>query len=171
MNKKIILSCVFIVLIVIVIMTGGFLLKPIAKVGNDTVRMYEFIGYAVSDNQIILERTAEKLAFKRIIEETNVTVSEAEIQTELNAMNTSDISYETCRKSMLQQKVIEKYASEVTITANAARIYYEENKGRYGENEPEFERVKSDMQMEMGVAKYEERLSKLKAEYAVSISQ
>ena len=48
-------------------MTGGFLLKPIAKVGNDTVRMYEFIGYAVSDNQIILERTAEKLAFKRIM--------------------------------------------------------------------------------------------------------
>lgn len=153
-------------------MTGHFLLKPVAKVGNDTVRMYEFIGYSISDEQHILERMADDIAFKKLIEETGVTVSEEEVQREMEAVKKqSDISYETCLKSILHQKAIEKYASEFQITADKARTYYENNKWRYGETEPDFEKVKSDMQMEMGVAKYEERLYKIREEYKVSISK
>ena len=108
-------------------MTGHFLLKPISKVGNDTVRMYDFIRYTFSDKQFILERMAENVAFNRLVKEVNVTVSDTEIQTELNALeNKTDISYKTCQKSILQQKVIEKYASEIKVTAENARQYYEE---------------------------------------------
>ena len=170
MKKKIIVCCAFVILFVIVIVTGHFLLKPIAKVGNDTVIMYDFIRYTFSDKQFILERMAENVAFNRLVKEANVTVSDTEIQTELNALeNKTDISYKTCQKSILQQKVIEKYASEIKVTAENARQYYEDYKWRYSETEPEFETVKTDMQMEMGVAKYEERLSRLKEDCKVSI--
>ena len=172
MKRKIIICCAFAIFIVIVIVTGHFLLKPVAKVGNDTVRMYEFIGYSISDEQHILERMADDIAFKKLIEETGVTVSEEEVQREMEAVKKqSDISYETCLKSILHQNAIEKYASEFQITADNARKYYENNKWRYGEEEPDFEKVKSDMQMEMGVAKYEERLYKIREEYKVSISK
>lgn len=172
MKRKIIICCAFAIFIVIVIVTGHFLLKPVAKVGNDTVRMYEFIGYSISDEQHILERMADDIAFKKLIEETGVTVSEEEVQREMEAVKKqSDISYETCLKSILHQKAIEKYASEFQITADKARTYYENNKWRYGEADPDFEKVKSDMQMEMGVAKYEERLYKIREEYKVSISK
>lgn len=172
MKRKIIICCAFAIFIVIVIVTGHFLLKPVAKVGNDNVRMYEFIGYSISDEQHILERMADDIAFKKLIEETGVTVSEEEVQREMEAVKKqSDISYETCLKSILHQKAIEKYASEFQITADKARTYYENNKWRYGETEPDFEKVKSDMQMEMGVAKYEERLYKIREEYKVSISK
>lgn len=170
MNKKIIMCCAFIVFFVIVIVTGHFLLKPIAKVGNDTVRMYKFIEYAISDEQHVLERMADDLAFKKIIEETGVTVTEKEINAEMNALGKqSDISYETCLKSILHQKAIEKYASEFEITVDKARTYYENNKWHYGEAEPDFEKVKSGMQMDMGVAKYEERLYKIREENKASI--
>lgn len=170
MKKKVIICCAFAIFFVIVIVIGHFLLKPIAKVGTDTVRMYEFIGYAISDEQHVLGRMAEDLAFKKLIEETQVTVTEEEVNAEMNALKKqSDISYETCLKSILHQKAIEKYASEFEITADKARNYYENNKWRYGEAEPDFEKVKSDMQMEMGVAKYEERLYKIREENKVSI--
>lgn len=170
MKKKVIICCAFAIFFVIVIVTGHFLLKPIAKVGTDTVRMYEFIGYAISDEQHVLGRMAEDLAFKKLIEEIQVTVTEEEVNAEMNALKKqSDISYETCLKSILHQKAIEKYASEFEITADKARAYYENNKWRYGEAEPDFEKVKSDMQMEMGVAKYEERLYKIREENKVSI--
>ena len=170
--KKIIICCVFVFFFVIVIVIGHFLLKPVAKVGNDTVRMYEFIGYSISDEQHVLGRMADDIAFKKFIEETGVTVSEDEVEQEMNAVKKhSDISYETCLKTILHQKAIEKYASEFQITADKARTYYENNKWRYGEEEPDFEKVKSDMQMEMGVAKYEERLYKIREECKVSISK
>ena len=157
---------------VVILMKGHFLLKPIAKIGDDSVRMYEFIGYSLSNEQQILERMADDIAFKKIIEETGVTVTEEEVQRELNALNEhSDISYETCLNTILHQKAIEKYASEFEVTADKARSYYEENKWRYGEAEPDFEKVKSDMQMEMGVAKYEERLYKIREEGKVSITK
>ena len=172
MKKKIFVCCGLILISVVILMKGHFLLKPIAKIGDDSVRMYEFIGYSLSNEQQILERMADDIAFKKIIEETGVTVTEEEVQRELNALNEhSDISYETCLNTILHQKAIEKYASEFEVTADKARSYYEENKWRYGEAEPDFEKVKSDMQMEMGVAKYEERLYKIREECKVSISQ
>ena len=98
------------------------------------------------------------------------TQAQEEVQNEMNALKEhSDISYETCLETILHQKAIEKYASEFQITADKARSYYENNKWRYGEAEPDFEKVKSDMQMEMGVAKYEERLYKIREECKVSI--
>lgn len=172
MKKKIFVCCGLILISVVILMKGHFLLKPIAKIGDDSVRMYEFIGYSLSNEQQILERMADDIAFKKIIEETGVTVTEEEVQRELNALNEhSDISYETCLNTILHQKAIEKYASEFEVTADKARSYYEENKWRYGEAEPDFEKVKSDMQMEMGVAKYEERLYKIREECKVSITK
>ena len=172
MKKKIFVCCGLILISVVILMKGHFLLKPIAKIGDDSVRMYEFIGYSLSNEQQILERMADDIAFKKIIEETGVTVTEEEVQRELNALNEhSDISYETCLNTILHQKAIEKYASEFEVTADKARSYYEENKWRYGEAEPDFEKVKSDMQMEMGVAKYEERLYKIREEGKVSITK
>ena len=86
-----------ILLSVVILMKGHFLLKPIAKVGNDTIRMYEFIGYSLSNDQQVLERMADDIAFKKLIEETGVTVTEEEVQNEMNALKEhSDISYETC---------------------------------------------------------------------------
>ena len=172
MKKKIFVCCGLILISVVILMKGHFLLKPIAKIGDDSVRMYEFIGYSLSNEQQILERMADDIAFKKIIEENGVTVTEEEVQRELNALNEhSDISYETCLNTILHQKAIEKYASEFEVTADKARSYYEENKWRYGEAEPDFEKVKSDMQMEMGVAKYEERLYKIREECKVSITK
>lgn len=172
MKRKIIFCCAFAFFFVIVIVTGHFLLKPIAKVGNETVRMYEFIGYSIANEQHVLERMADDIAFKKLIEETGVTVSEEEVQREMNALKKhSDISYETCLETILHQKAIEKYASEFQITADEARTYYENNKWRYGETEPDFEKVKTDMQMEMGVAKYEERLYKIREECKVTFSK
>lgn len=172
MKKKIFVCCGLILISVVILMKGHFLLKPIAKIGDDSVRMYEFIGYSLSNEQQILERMADDIAFKKIIEETGVTVTEEEVQRELNALKEhSDISYETCLNTILHQKAIEKYASEFEVTADKARSYYEDNKWRYGEAEPDFEKVKSDMQMEMGVAKYEERLYKIREECKVSITK
>ena len=172
MKKKIFVCCGLILISVVILMKGHFLLKPIAKIGDDSVRMYEFIGYSLSNEQQILERMADDIAFKKIIEETGVTVTEEEVQRELNALNEhSDISYETCLNTILHQKAIEKYASEFEVTADKARSYYENNKWRYGEAETDFEKVKYDMQMEMGVAKYEERLYKIREECKVSITK
>ena len=84
MNKKIFVCCGLILLSVVILMKGHFLLKPIAKVGNDTVRMYEFIGYSISNEQHVLERMADDIAFKKLIEETGVTVTEEEVQRELD---------------------------------------------------------------------------------------
>ena len=151
-------------------MKGYFLLKPIAKIGNDTVSVYEYIKYSLSNEQYILEKMADDIAFKKLIDETGVTVTEEEIQRELNVIKEySDISYETCFVTILHQKAIEKYASEFPVTAYKARTYYENNKWRYGEEEPDYEKVKTDMQTEMGVAKYEERLYKIREECKVSI--
>ena len=170
MKKKIFVCCAFVFFIVIVIVTGRFLLKPIARVGNDTVRMYELMGYTLSDEQYILERMADELAFEKLIKESGVSVSDDEIRNELKAMQQdADISYKTCRKAILHQKVIEQYASEFEISAERARNYYENNKSRYGEKEPDFAQIKNEMQMEMGVAKYEERLYKIREECKVSI--
>lgn len=172
MKKKIFFCCVLTIIFVIVILTGHFLLKPIAKVGNDTVTRYGFIRYAMSDEKHILERMADDIAFKKLIEETKVTVSDEEVKAEMEALKSvSDISYETCKNSILHQKAIEKYATEIDITADAARSYYENNKEKYGETEPDFEKVKADIQMEMGVAKYEERLYKIREECKVSFSK
>lgn len=151
-------------------MTGHFLLKPIAKIGNDTVRAYEFIGAALSDEQYVLEKMADDLAFKKLIEETGVTASDEEVQREMKELSKySDISYDTCLKTILRQRTVEKYASDFQVTAEKMRSYYENNKWLYGEEEPDFEMVRSDMQMEMGVAKYEERLYEIRQEYKVSI--
>ena len=170
LGKKIIICCVFVVVIVLVILTGYFIFKPIAKVGNDTVRMYEFMGYAISDKPHGLERMADDLAFEKLIKETGVSVSEEEIRKEFGYMQTkSDISYKTCRKTILYQKAIEKYASEVQVSADEARSYYESNKEHYGETEPDFAQVRNDMRMEMGVAKYEERLYQIREETKVKL--
>lgn len=169
MRRKILICCAFVVFGVIVIVTGQIVLQPIAKVGNNTVRMYEFIGYALGNEQYVLEKVADDIAFHRLIEEVGVTVTEAEIKKEMDALEKhSDISYETCKKAILCQKAIEKYASGIQVTVETAREYYEKNKGCYGDAEPEYERVKADMQMEMGVAKYEERLCQIRQEYTVS---
>ena len=72
MKKIIFICCALVIFIVIVIVTGHFLLKPVAKVGNDTVRMSEFIGYSISDEQHILERMAKKIA--REVAATNIEV-------------------------------------------------------------------------------------------------
>lgn len=168
--KKIIFCCVFVIFIVIVIVTGQFLLKPIAKVGDDTVRMYKFIRYAISDKQHVLERMADDIAFNKLIEEINVTVTTEEVQKEMSELKKhSDISYKTCLESILHQKAIEKLASEFQVTADQARSYYENNKCLYGDAEPEFEKIKSDMQIDMGVVEYEERLYKIREDYKVSI--
>jgi len=169
LKKKIFFCCAFTIFIVIVIVTGIFLLNPIAKVGDDTVRTYDFIKYTLSDKQHVLERMADDIAFKKLIKETQVTVDEDEVKKEMDALGKhSEISYETCLESILHQRAIEKYASEIQITADTARNYYENNKWRYGEAEPDFEKVKTDMQMEMGVAKYEERLYQIREECTVS---
>lgn len=166
------ICCGLILLSVLIFMKGHFLLKPIAKIGNDNIRMYEFIGYSMRYEEQVLERMADDIAFQKLIEETGVTVSEEEIQNEMDSLKKhSEISYETCKRSILHQKAIEKYASEFNITADKARAYYEKNKWRYGEEEPQFEKVKSDMQMEMGVAKYEERLFKIREECKVSLNK
>ena len=151
-------------------MTGHFLLKPIAKIGNDTVRAYEFIGTALSDEQYVLEKMADDQTFKKLIEETGATASDEEVQREMKELSKySYISYDTCLETILHQRVVEKYASDFQATADKVRNYYENNKWLYGEEEPDFEIVKSDMQMEMGVAKYEERLYEIRQEYKVSI--
>lgn len=168
--KKIIFCCAFIILFVIVIMTGSYLLKPIAKVGNETVRIYEFIQYSLSDKQQVLERIADDIAFQKLTEERKIKITNEEIQREMNELSKySDISYETCRKSMLQQKVIESYAAEIDITAENARAYYENNMERYGETEPDFIKIKSDMKMELGVSKYEERLYEIRKAHKVDL--
>ena len=82
MKKRILFCCAFIIFIVIVIVTGQIVLQPIAMVGNDTVRMYEFIGYALENEQDVLEKVADDIAFQRLIEEVGVTVTEAEIKKE-----------------------------------------------------------------------------------------
>lgn len=172
MKNIILICCVFVTFIVIVIVTGQVVLKPIANVGNYTIRIFDFISFAMSDKQHVLERMADDIAFKQMIEETGVSVSEDEIQNEMNVSGQhSDISYEACAEAILHQKAIEKYALEFQITADKARSYYEDNKWRYGDTEPDFEKVKSDMQMELGVAKYEERLYKIREECKVYIAQ
>ena len=172
MKKKIFFCCALIIFFVIVIVTGHFLLKPIAKVGNDTVRMYEFIRYSISEDRQVLERMADDIAFRVLVEETGVTAGHEEVEREMRALKKhSDISYEICLKSILHQKAIEKYASEISVTADKARKYYENNKWRYGEEEPDFEKVKADMQMELGVEKYEERLYKIREKCKVSITE
>ena len=111
-------------------MKGHFLLKPIAKIGDDSVRMYEFIGYSLSNEQQILERMADDIAFKKIIEETGVTVTEEEVQRELNALNEhSDISYETCLNTILHQKAIEKYASEFGLLQTRPEVITKRTNG------------------------------------------
>lgn len=146
------------------------MLKPIAKIGNDTVKMHEFIKYALSDKELVLEKMADDTAFGKLIEEKGVTVSEEEVQKEMEALKgQTDITYKTCLRSILHQKAIDKYASEFKVTVEEARRYYENNRSYYGETEPDFEKVESDMQMEMGVAEYEERLYKIRKEYKVSI--
>ena len=148
------------------------MLKPIAKVGNDKIRMYEFIRYAVLDKQYVLERMADDTAFYKLIKELNVTVTEDEVKAEMSELKKhSEISYKTCLKSILHQKAIEKLATEIQVTADDARSYYENNKWQYGDTEPDFEKVKSDMQMGMGVTEYEERLYKIRESYKVSINK
>ena len=168
MKRHLLICCAFIIFFVIVIVTVQFVRQPIAKVGDDTVNMYEFISYALENEQYILEKVADEKAFQKLIEETGVTVTEAEVSREMDCIDSlTDISYETCKKSILTQKAIEKYASEITVTAETAREYYEKNKWRY-DVVPDYEKVKIDMQMDMGVAKYEERLCQIRQEYTVS---
>lgn len=172
MKKKILVCCGLVLLSVVILMKGYFLLQPIAKIGYEPVRRYEFIKYSLSNEQQVLERMADDIAFKKLIDEIGVTVTEEEVQSEMDALKGySDLSYKACLKSILHQKAIERYASEIRITADKARSYYENNKWRYGETEPDFEKVKADMQMEMGVAKYEERLYEIREECKVSITK
>ena len=115
---------------------------------------------------------ADDTAFDKLIKEINVTVTEDEVKKEMSELKKhSEISYKTCLKSILHQKAIEKLATQIRVTADDARSYYESNKWQYGDTEPDFEKVKSDMQMGMGVTEYEERLYKIRESYKVSINK
>lgn len=154
---------------VLVIVTGHFLLKPMAKIGDDTVRTYEFIRYAISDRNHIAERMADDIAFKNIVSETGVTASKDEISREMEALGKdSGISYKTCLNSVLHQKIINKFALEYRVSAEEARSYYEKNKEHYGDTEPDFEKIKADLQFEMGVKRYEERLFEIRERCSVT---
>jgi len=69
----------------------------------------------------------------------------------------------------MHQRAIEKFASRCEVSVSEVRDYYEKNKERYGETEPEFEKVKTDMQMEMGTKIYDEKLQKYTEENKVEI--
>lgn len=169
MKKKIFFCCVFLMFFVLVIVTGHFLLKPMAKIGDDTVRAHELIRYAMSERNHIAERMADDIAFEKLVSETGVTASDEEIKREMEALGKdSGISYKTCLKSVLHQKIINKFALEYRVSADDARSYYEKNKEQYGDTEPDFEKVKADLQFEMGVKRYEECLSKIREKYSVT---
>jgi len=84
LKNKIIKSCVFVLFIVIVIISGYFLFNPIAKVGNETVNVYELIRYTLKNPSYELERLANNTAFDKVISEAGVEVSD-------------EVVLETCR--------------------------------------------------------------------------
>jgi len=170
LKNKIIKSCVFVLFIVIVIISGYFLFNPIAKVGNETVNVYELIRYTLKNPSYELERLANNTAFDKVISEAGVEVSDEEVTNELKRISMyKDITFEMCKKAIMHQRAIEKFASRCEVSVSEVRDYYEKNKERYGETEPEFEKVKTDMQMEMGTKIYDEKLQKYTEENKVEI--
>ena len=170
MKKVIIKSCVLVLISVIVIITACFLFKPIAKVGSDTVRVYELLQFTLENPSCELERLSNNMAFEKVITDAGVEVSDEEVKEELERVSLDkDVSFEMCKKAILHQKVIEKFASKCEVSVSEAREYYEKNKEQYGETEPEFEKVKTDMQMQMGAKIYDEKLEKIMEENKVEI--
>lgn len=168
MKKKLLryTSLAFIVILLIIICE--FSLRPVAKIGSKTVRMHELLSYAIKNTEYETERMAEDIALERLAEEAGVKVYEIEnevLQLEMNRNKGKKL----CRKVILHQRLIEKYAAEITVTAEEARKYYEEHKDQYGGTEPEFERIKHDIQMESGTEKYEELFEKIMTENEVQI--
>ena len=158
------------IMAILLIMTAEFALRPIAKIGDRTVRMYEFLSYEFTDKENGIEKMAEDIAFEKLIQGIGVTVTESEIAEEADKLKMCDDEEKAlCRKTILHQKAIEKYASEVTVTADEARQYYETHKERYGGTEPEFEHIKYDIQMESGIKKYEESLERIMSENEIQI--
>lgn len=160
--------------IVFVLMAGCLaLLMPIGKIGDRSIRMYRFLNVAMQNKTEILEEMAEGKAFDELCEQLQITVREDEIKREVETLKTQFPNLNqteivnVCRNSILRQKAIEKLAEEVNVTADFARMYYENNIGKYEGEEPDFGKIKFDIQMEMGEKKYEETLEKIRSSYGV----
>lgn len=163
-----IICCGIFNFIVLVIVSSCLILKPVGTIGQHKVRAYELIKTAYDNKELIFERIAENEAIEKISKQLDISISEDEMRTECDKL-VSDLgidekeAYKMCRTTILHQRAIDKLALESEITAEEARQYYDEHKSLYGE-EPDFQNIKLDLKMRMGVEKYEEMLEKIKDE-------
>lgn len=174
MKRKYIFCCAFFIIVVLVLMSGYFkFLKPVGSIGDIKIRQYELSECAQLNKRQLFEQIADELVFETMVKNLNIRVQEEEINVQMAVvkeqfpeLNEKEV-YTICRKTILRQKTVEKFASEVIVDAELARKFYDENRVQYGEGEPDYEQIKSELQMEMGEKKYEEYLDKLKAEQKI----
>lgn len=174
LKRNNILCCVILGFVVLVIVSGQMILKTVGYVGDRKIRAYDIYRFAMLDRENTAMRLKEEIVFEKLVKELNLTVSDDEIKSEVvnfTAKSSYDEKqvYKMCRKAILHQKAIDKLASQVDVSADEARAYYESNKKKYGGSEPEFESIKHDIQMRTGVEKYEKLIEKIAAENEVRI--
>ena len=174
MKKNNILCCVILGFIVLLLVSGQMILKPVGYVGNKKIRACDVYRFAMTDRENTINRIKDEMVFEKLVDELELTVSDSEIKSEmLNFEAESKFEekqlYKMCRKTILHQKAIDHLASEVSVSADEARTYYDANKEKYGDTEPDFESVKHDIQMQTGGKKYEELLDKIAAENEVKL--
>lgn len=178
MSKKFYVYCVFLISFVLVLMTGYLaMLTPVGNIGDKKIRLYDLCNMALLNKEELLEQRAYEMAFTKLCQELELTVTEDELMNEAESvkMQFPDLDQKKllhiCKESILRQKAIDKLSTEINITADLARKYYDSNSAKYGETEPEYEMIKHDMQMEMGERKYEEELAEIRSQYEVKIKQ
>ena len=155
---------------ILLVMLCGFLLRPVAKIGSKTVRLCEYLSFAMENIECLTGKMAEDIALDQLAEKAGVTVEDNEIKEEASRRQINgNEGKKLCRKVILHQRLIEEYASGITVTVEEVREYYEAHKEQYAAFEPMFELIKRDIQMELGTAKYEESLERILTENEVKI--
>ncbi len=123
----------------------------------------------------ILDIELESYVMDMVVKELSLEIDEKEISTQAgmfaeNDGLTDEEIYETIKSSLVKQKAIEHFASEIEVSGDSAREYIKNHPDKYPE-QPGYEIVKQDITMEMGERRYEELVQKIKDNVEVAFAK
>lgn len=169
MNKRKIICCAFILFSVFVIISECVTsMQPIVKVNGYMVRRYEYENELKEYQELIVADVTDSILLYQFANNLGVDASDDEVKQSAEVlMNerkgiSKHKASKMARDGIVIQKCIDYFAGKVQPDADEVKAYYENNKELYGD-EPDYESIKQNYQMEMGEKMYESKLEEFKS--------
>ncbi len=169
MKIKKIVCCVFILIIVCVIISECFTsMQPIVEVNGLVIRRYEYENELKEYKDMVITDMTDTILLYQFAESVGVDAADDEVERSAEDVMAENITInrakaeKIARDGIVIQKCIDYFAGRVQPDADEVKAYYEKNKEHYGD-EPDYECIKQNYQMEMGEKMYESKLEEFKS--------